>query len=149
MSSLLQLVVSRGAFDSRGRDHIRITHPCRQTENRAEARPAKAQRIRRRQETRIFRCVRAIRPAKQMVNKRRPPSGFACLARALLPPVIRPFRALLEKLAPIGYQDEAGFHYGSNGQAQPNQSMSPRLDGPAGPQDTRIVAHWEHKNPAR
>ena len=70
-------------------------------------------------------CVRAIGPAKQMVNKRGPPNGFAGHARALLSMVIRPFRALLEKFAPIGYQDEAGFHYGSSSEAQPHQSVRP------------------------
>ena len=149
MSSLLHLVASRGAFDACGPAHIPIMHAFRQPECCADGRSAKAQMTRYEHQRTGVSCVWVIGPAKQMINKRSPPSGFAGLARALLPPVMRPFRALLEKLAPIGYQDEAGFHYGSNGQAQPNQSMSPRLDGPAGPQDTRIVAHWEHKNPAR
>jgi hypothetical protein len=127
MSSLLQLMVSSEAFDSRGPAHIRITRPFRQSENRAEGRPAKAQRTRLRHRKMRVSCVRAIGPAKQMVSKRSPPSGFAGLARALHHPVIRPCRALLEKLAPIGYQDEAGFHYDSNGQAQPNQSASPTI----------------------
>jgi len=125
MSSLLQFVVSRGAFDSRGPAHIPIMRAFRQSECRADGRSAKAQMTRYEHQRIRVSCVWVIGPAKQMLNKRSPPSAFARYARARLFLLIQPFRAMIEKLAPIGFQDETGFHYGSSGEAQPHQSVRP------------------------
>jgi hypothetical protein len=125
MSSLLQLRVSKGAFDSGVPTHIPIINAFRQTECGADGRSAKAQEIRRERRKMRVSCVRVIGPAKQMINKRSPPSGFARYARAWLFLVIQPFRAMIEKLAPIGYQDETGFHFGSSSKEQPRQPARP------------------------
>ena len=125
MSSPLQLRVSKGAFDSGGLTHIPIIHAFRPTECRADGRLAQAQKTRRERRKMRVSCVRVIGPAKQMVNKRSLPSRFARCGRAWLFLVIRPFRAVIEKLVPIGYQDEAGFHYGSSSEAQAHQSVRP------------------------
>ena len=125
MSNPLQLRVSKGAFDSGGLTHIPIIHAFHQTEGRANGRLAKAQKTRREHRKMRVSCVRVIGPAKQMVNKRSPPSGFVRYARAWLFLVIQPLMAMIEKLAPIGFQDETGFHYGSIGEAQPHQSVRP------------------------
>ena len=125
MSSPLQLRVSKEAFDPGGPTHIPIIHAFRQTERRADGRLAKAQKTRRERRKMRVSCVWVIGPAKQMVNKRSPPRGFARYARARLFLLIQPFRAVIERLVPIGYQDETGFHYGSNSQTRPDQSASP------------------------
>ena len=46
---------------------------------------------------------------------------------------------MLEKIAPIGYEDETGFHYGVNSQAQPDQFASPTIDSPSRPRGSPAV----------
>ena len=109
MSSLVQLMVSKEAFHSGGPTHIPIIHAFRQTERRADGRLAKAQATRREHRKMRVSCVRVIEPAKQMINKRSPPRRVCTLRASVVVLVIQPFRAVIEKLVPIGYQDESGL----------------------------------------
>lgn len=49
-------------------------------------------------------------PASEIANGIRPKRTVSLAALKSL--AARPFRAIFDKLAPVGYEDENGFHYG-------------------------------------
>src|ERR1039458_1914137 len=58
--------------------------------------------------------VRLVGPGKQNSDKESPISQVARQARRAWFRLISTGRALVDKLAPVGYQDETGFHFGSD-----------------------------------
>ena len=70
---------------------------------------------------------------KQSFKSASPSNEFAARSRGWRSRFVTPFKPILERLAPIGYQDESGFHYGCESEEGTAGARSSAEDYSSGP----------------